>query len=256
MERSLSPCKFQDLAEPEPLETDVAPVSNVVTRAARLSTICSKEVIFASYEVTVWESVWTLPSNLEILCMSSGNFATCMNISLIFLSIVLARYPVLSRSGREPFGTTVFEEVTVVRDWHVCSIAPTCLVQGWEITKLGCRHLDKSKTEKLVTQKYHTDARTRDGSSQNGNGKSVVFGVMLAVIGRGVITAFEQGEPPHRTLEVASAAPTVLVPFASPCLNGARGASSTCRSGGRRTQCSEARRGQQQEPQRRWQRRR
>ena len=40
-----------------------------------------------------------------------------------------------------------------------------------------------------------------------------------------VITAFEQGEPPHRTLEVASAAPTVLVPFASPCLNGARGAS-------------------------------
>ena len=70
--------------------------------------------------------------------MSSGNFATCVNISLIFLSIVPARYPVLSRSGREPFGATMFEEVAVVGDWHVCSIAPTCMckdgkLQNWVV---------------------------------------------------------------------------------------------------------------------------
>ena len=42
--------------------------------------------------------------------MSSGNFATCMNISLIFSSITQARYPVPSRSGREPVGEPIFEE--------------------------------------------------------------------------------------------------------------------------------------------------
>ena len=42
--------------------------------------------------------------------MSSGNFATCTNISLIFSSIVLAQYPVPSRSGREPLGEPIFEE--------------------------------------------------------------------------------------------------------------------------------------------------
>ena len=46
--------KFQELAEPEPLETDVAFVLKVVEQAARLLTICSIFVIFASYEATVW----------------------------------------------------------------------------------------------------------------------------------------------------------------------------------------------------------
>ena len=68
---------FQDLAEPEPLETDVAFVSNMVTRAARLPTTCSIFVIFAPYEATVWESVWAQFSNLDTLCMSSGIFAIC-----------------------------------------------------------------------------------------------------------------------------------------------------------------------------------
>ena len=82
VEPLLCPSKFQELAEPEPLGTDVAFVSNVVTRAARLLTICSIFVIFASKEATVWESVWTQFSNLDTPCMSSGNFAICMNISL------------------------------------------------------------------------------------------------------------------------------------------------------------------------------
>ena len=116
VEPSLCPSVFHDLAEPDPLETDDAFVSNVVTRAARLLTICSIFVIFASYEATVWESAWTQFSNLDTLCMSNGNFATCTNISLIFSSIVLARYPVPSRSGREPLGEPKFEEEAGARD--------------------------------------------------------------------------------------------------------------------------------------------
>ena len=104
------PSKFQELAEPKPLETDVAFDSKAVTRAARLLTICSVFVIFASCKATVWESVWTQFSNLDTLYMSSGNFAIFMNISLIFSSIVLGRYPVPSRSGREPLGEPIFEE--------------------------------------------------------------------------------------------------------------------------------------------------
>ena len=42
--------------------------------------------------------------------MSSGNLAICMNISLIFSSIVVTWIPVLSKSGREPLGEPIFEE--------------------------------------------------------------------------------------------------------------------------------------------------
>ena len=110
VEPSLCPSLFQDLAEPDPLEADVAFISKVATRAARLLTICSIFVIFASYEATVRESVWTQFPSLDTHCMSSGNFATCTNISLIFSSIVLVRYPAPSRSGREPLGEPKFEE--------------------------------------------------------------------------------------------------------------------------------------------------
>ena len=41
VEPSLCPSTFQDLAEPEPLETDAAPASQAATRAARPSTDCS-----------------------------------------------------------------------------------------------------------------------------------------------------------------------------------------------------------------------
>ena len=65
---------------------------------------------FRIIRATVWESVWTQFSNLGTLCMGSGNFAICTNISLIFSSIVLAGYPVPSRSGRELLGESIFEE--------------------------------------------------------------------------------------------------------------------------------------------------
>ena len=100
-----SPCPrtLQDLAESEPLETDVAFVSNAATRASKLLTLFNVRV-FASYEATVWESVWTQCSNQDIIYMGSGNSKICLNISLILSSIVLARYPVPPRSGREPLG--------------------------------------------------------------------------------------------------------------------------------------------------------
>ena len=60
VEPSLCPSEFQALAEPEPLEADV---SNRVTRAARLLTICSIFVIYASYEATVFESWMRVTDN-------------------------------------------------------------------------------------------------------------------------------------------------------------------------------------------------
>ena len=133
----------------------------MVTRAARLLTICSIFVIFASYEATVWDSVWAHFSNLDTLCMSSGNFAICMNMSLIFSSIELARYPVPSMSGREPSGDTTFEEEGWYRRyWHINSIAHTCHEKRWETTK----------PEKLVNGKNTAHVRTRNGLSHNGYG--------------------------------------------------------------------------------------
>ena len=85
---SLCPSIFQDLAELHPLETDVAFVSNVVTRAARLPTIGSI-FVFASYGASVLESVWTHFSKLDLLCVSSGNLETCTNISLIYCLMTL-----------------------------------------------------------------------------------------------------------------------------------------------------------------------
>ena len=66
VEPSPYPSIFHDLAEPDTLETVVAFVPNVVTRAARLLTICSILVIFEN-EASVWESVWTQVSNLDTL---------------------------------------------------------------------------------------------------------------------------------------------------------------------------------------------
>ena len=144
-----SPCPntFQDLAEPEPVETDVAFVSNMVTRAARVLTICSMFVIF--YEATVWESIWTQFSNLDVLCMSSGNFAFCTNISLIFSSIVLAR------SGREPLGEPIFEEEAGTRDTgtSVPSLARAMRKDG-KLKKIGLWTVGQVKT-----QKNHTHAK-------------------------------------------------------------------------------------------------
>ena len=40
-------------------------------------------------------------SNLYFLCMRSGNFAICTNISLILSSIILGRYPVTHQGQEE-----------------------------------------------------------------------------------------------------------------------------------------------------------
>ena len=45
VEPSVCPRKVQDLAEPETLEAEAAPVSKAASRAARLPTICSTLVI-------------------------------------------------------------------------------------------------------------------------------------------------------------------------------------------------------------------
>ena len=54
-------------AETEPLETDVAFVSKAVTQTAKAANDFLNFVTFASYEATVWESVWTQFSNLDTL---------------------------------------------------------------------------------------------------------------------------------------------------------------------------------------------
>ena len=65
---------------------------------------------------TVWKSVQTQFSNLDTLSMGSVHFATCTNISLIFSSIVLARNPVPSRSGREQSREPKFKEEASKRE--------------------------------------------------------------------------------------------------------------------------------------------
>ena len=56
------------------------------------------------------------------------------------------------------------------RYWHIRSITRTCHEKGWETTKLGCRHLDKTKPETLVNGKNTVHVRTGNGLSQNGYG--------------------------------------------------------------------------------------
>ena len=84
--------------------------------------------------------------------MSSGNIAICTNISLIFFSssIVLARYPVPSRSGREPLGDPIFEEEAGNGETGTSVPSLARHENKWETTKLGRRHLDKAKPEALV----------------------------------------------------------------------------------------------------------
>ena len=83
------------------------------------------------------------------------------------------RAPTLSRSGTEPSGEPKFEEKSCNGELGIhglCIIkrARVCHESRWETTKVGCRHLDKTKPEKLVKQKNHAHVRTRNGSIQNG----------------------------------------------------------------------------------------
>ena len=88
--------------------------------------------------------------------------------------------PTLSRSKTEPSGKVLYGRIG-----HICVL---CIIKrarvshesGWETAKLGCRHLDKTKPEKLVTQKNHTHVRTSDGFSQNGYGYSYSLTLLLS----------------------------------------------------------------------------
>ena len=53
---------------------------------------------------------------------------------------------------------------------HICSVVHTCHEKRWETTKLGCRHVDKTKPEELVNGKDTAHVRTGNGLSQNGYG--------------------------------------------------------------------------------------
>ena len=159
---------FKDLTEPDPLETVVAFVSNVVTRAARLLNICSIFVIFPSHshEATVLGKRWdAIFEPAYVLNEHSGNFATCTNISLIFSSIVLARHPVPSRSGREPSGEPTFEG-------EAGSITRTCHENRWETTKT----LGQGKTRSAREREKHRARSNRIWfMSQNGCGSPQVL---------------------------------------------------------------------------------
>ena len=126
-------------------------------------------------------------SNLVNPCTSMGidasaprcasnceSFHAVMASNLSSIELVV-RAPTLSRSGTEPSREPKFEE------WsgnigHICVL---CIIKQarvshesrWETTQLGCRHLDKTKPEKLVTQNNHTHVRTGNGLSQNSCGR-------------------------------------------------------------------------------------
>ena len=96
--------------------------------------------------------------------MSSGNFATCTNISLIFFSIVVARYLVPSRSGREPLGGPIFEEEASNGETgtSVPSLARVMSgkQQNWVVDRSAReqeKHRARSNRKWLLSQKMATD---------------------------------------------------------------------------------------------------
>ena len=73
VEPSLCPRKFQELAEPEPLEAEAAPASNAATRAASLQTACSTFEILFVLDATDCVSDRILFSNLVKSLYEHGN---------------------------------------------------------------------------------------------------------------------------------------------------------------------------------------
>ena len=103
--------------------------------------------------------------------MISGNFAICMNISLMFPPSYWRGY--LSPQGQEENSqeNQIFEEVAGKGDADTS--VPSLNENRWETTKLGCRHSDKTKAEKLVNGKNTAHVRTRNGLSHNGHGQDL-----------------------------------------------------------------------------------
>ena len=86
---------------------------------------------------------------------------------------------------------------------------------------------------KAVQQGHHELIQLREVREQGGRGVGIgkqeqqVWPVLRSSSSALNLT-------PHRTIGVASVSPAVLVPFATPCLRGARRATSTSQPGGRR----------------------
>ena len=101
-EPSLCPSRFQELAEPEPLEAVTAPASKAATRAARPPTACSMFEMLFVIDATDCVSDKILFPNLANPCTSMGieaNAANCtsnwanllVSMASNFSSIVLVR---------------------------------------------------------------------------------------------------------------------------------------------------------------------
>ena len=89
-----------------------------------------------------------------------------------FSSVVLPeRVPIPSRSEPEPLGEPKFEEEAGRRYRHICSVAHTFHEKSWETTKLGCRHLDKTKPEKAREREKYRARSNRKWLEPNGYGQ-------------------------------------------------------------------------------------
>ena len=126
-------------------------------------------VIFVVWADTVWESDWTQ-------FFDAGHaLHEQLQLSVNFVDFILPCAGTaacsLSRSEAESLGEPKFEEESCTGDGGT-GLSDASSLRGmrswWETTKEGCRHLDKTKPEKLVTQKKHTHVRTGSGLSQNG----------------------------------------------------------------------------------------
>ena len=76
----------------------------------------------------------------------------------------MARNPVPSRSGREPLGDSEVEEEAGAGDIGTFVSSLARAMRKWVTTKLGCRHLDKTKPATLVNGKNTVHVRTGNGS--------------------------------------------------------------------------------------------
>ena len=179
VEPSLCPKKLQDLAESGLLEPEAAPASRAPTRAATPSTDCSMFVIFVC-DRCHWlcKRQDTVCKSAETLYKQGGWSQRCE------MGLEMGKY--LGKYGFEFFlhctggMTSHFFKIrkrtvrrTQIRrgSWcrryrHICSVAHSCHGKR-EPTKLGCRHLDKTKPETLAKGKNTAHVRTRNGLSQN-----------------------------------------------------------------------------------------
>ena len=146
VEPSLCPSKFQDLADPEPLETEVAPASKAATRAARPSTDCSMfEILF------VIDAMY-----IEITC---GDFP----IFVKRITSIRVDCRQCNRKYGEQFGSVCQLVLSVEIQgptWHVRLIS----VMGHSVS-VGRKHAFGIKREEHTT--LPTQLRTYNGRAES-----------------------------------------------------------------------------------------